>query len=279
MMCGWAKERIAASWTGELEASDQTKLRDHLADCPECAAEMMQLSAMWERLADLPAPEPSPALQVRWDATLESLGVTRLATAAPPRHRRPEAWRFSLASLLPNRPVWQVTAAAACLVIGLIVGALLGPDLRRSGSSNEIAALREEVANTKEMVALSLLKEQSASERLRGVDYSVQMPRMEPEVIKALIQAVNQDASVNVRLAAIDALTRAAGQPQVRKSLEQSLVSQESPTVQAALIGYLVDARDRQAVGVLREMANRPDLDITVRERAGRATRQLAEFR
>jgi HEAT repeat protein len=156
----------------------------------------------------------------------------------------------------------------------------VGPSLHRSGGgSNEIAVLRQEVANTKEMVALSLLKEQSASERLRGVDYSVQMPRIEPEVVKALIQAVNQDASVNVRLAAIDALSRAAGQPQVRKSLEQSLVSQESPTVQAALIGYLVDARDRQAVDVLREISKRPDLDITVRNRADRATQQLREFK
>ena len=279
MMCGWAKERIAASWTGELEAGDEAKLREHLAVCEECTSEMMQLSAMWDRLADLPAPEPSPALQVRWDATLESLGVMRSASAERAKQRRPEAWRFSLASLWPNRPVWQVTVAAACLVLGLAVGSAVAPNFKRSGGTNEIAALREEVANTKEMVALSLLREQSASERLRGVDYSAQMPRMEPEVVKALIQAVNQDASVNVRLAAIDALSRAAGQPQVRKSLEQSLVSQDSPTVQAALIGYLVDARDRQAVGVLREISNRPDLDATVRERAGRATKQLAEFR
>jgi HEAT repeat protein len=272
MMCIWAKERIAASWTGELEGHEQTKLRSHLAECQECAAEMMQLSAMWERLADIPAPEPSLAMQVRWDATIESLGVQKA------RQRRPEAWKFSLAALWPNRPVWQVTVAAACLVLGLAVGSNWSAVSRQTNKS-ETAALREEVASTKEMVALSLLKEQSASERLRGVDYSTQMPRIEPGVISALIQAVNQDPSVNVRLAAIDALSRASGQPQVRQSLEQSLNRQESPTVQAALIGYLVDARDKQAVGALRQFATRPDLDQTVRERAGRATQQLTQFR
>jgi hypothetical protein len=272
MMCLWAKERIAASWTGELEGHEQTKLRAHLAECPDCAAEMMQLSAMWERLADIPAPEPSLALQARWDSTLESLGVQRQ------RPRRPEAWKFSLRALWPNRPVWQVTIAAACLVAGLTVGSYRGSGSRQS-NSNEIASLREEVASTKEMVALSLLKEQSASERLRGVDYSVQMPKIEPEVIAALIQAVNQDPSVNVRLAAIDALTRASAQPKVRQSLEQSLNKQDSPTVQAALISYLVDARDRGALSTLRQFANRPDVDQTVRERAGRATKQLTEFR
>lgn len=280
MMCGWAKEQIAASWmykpgTGELAPDDQVKLRHHLSECGECAMEMAQLSAMWERLADMPAPEPSLALQARWDATLESMA----GSVRREKPRRPEAWRFTLAALWPQRPVWQAGIAVLCLVVGLAVGSLW----QGSGKS-EIAALREEVASTKEMVALTLLKEQSASERLRGVDYSTRMPRVEPEVITALIRAVNQDASVNVRLAAIDALARVAGQQAggqvtVRQSLEQSLGAQESPTVQAALIGYLVEARDPKALGTLRQFAQRPDLDDTIRERASRATKQLTEFR
>ena len=54
MMCGWAKEQIAASWmytsgSGELEPGDQAKLRHHLAECAECAEEMAQWCG--ERLA------------------------------------------------------------------------------------------------------------------------------------------------------------------------------------------------------------------------------------
>ena len=73
MMCGHAKELIAASWTGEIDAVAESKLKQHLSGCVECSAEMTQLTAMWERLADLPAPEPSHALNVRWESTLESL--------------------------------------------------------------------------------------------------------------------------------------------------------------------------------------------------------------
>ena len=43
-------------------------------------------------------------------------------------------------------------------MIGLAVGSFRGVSSRQT-SSGEIAALREEVANTKEMVALSLLKD------------------------------------------------------------------------------------------------------------------------
>ena len=272
MMCGWAKERIAASWTGELEEHEQTRLRQHLAICTECDAEMRQLTAMWERLADMPAPEPSPALQARWEATLESLG----SRVAPPR--RPEAWRFSLSALMPQRPVWQAAAVAAFGIVCLLVGLAAGGRFR-SGNTDEIAALRQEVTSTKELVALSLMQQQSASERLRGVDYSARMPRMEPEVVAALMQAVNTDPSVNVRVAAIDALTRASGEASVRKSLEQALGRQQSPTVQGALIGYLVDAGDKQAITTLRQLVSRTDVDETIRQRADRATKQLTEYR
>jgi hypothetical protein len=259
MICGHIKELIAASWTGELDAPQEAKLKQHLSTCEDCAAEMFQLTAMWDRLADLPAPEPSQALNARWESTLESLTTTR----------RPRPWRFTLASLWPQRPVWQVTIAAACLIAGLAIGSY------RPNTKSEIAALREEVANTKEMVALSLLRQQSASERLRGVDYSTRMPTMEPEVLSALMQAVNHDPNVNVRLAAIDALSKVSGNPQVRKSMAQSLNQQDSPMVQAALINYVVDARDPAAMGVIRQLSAQPDLNPSVRLRADQAVKEL----
>jgi HEAT repeat protein len=131
------------------------------------------------------------------------------------------------------------------------------------------------VANTKELVALSLLRQQSASERLRGVDYSTRMPTMEPDVLSALMQAVNHDPSVNVRLAAIDALTRVSGNPRVRQSMVQALTQQDSPMVQAALIDYVVDARDPAAMGTIRQLTTRPDLNPSVRQRADQAVKEL----
>ena len=49
--------------------------------------------------------------------------------------------------------------------------------------------------------------------------------------------------------------------------------------VQAALIDYVVAARDRQAVGALREFSARADLNPLVRQRADSAVRQLTEYK
>jgi hypothetical protein len=262
MMCDHAKELIAASWLRELSAPDEATLKQHLAECAECSAEMVALSAMWDRLGDLPAPEPSRALDIRWEATLESLLT-----------KQPTARKWSLADLWPRNFAWQAGIAMACLVIGLAAG--LGVGLYTPRRDREISQLHKEITATREMVALSLLQQQSATQRLKGVDYSGQMPRLEPEIVSALIQAVNSDPSVNVRLAAIDALGKAAGSGGVLSSLAQSLQGQDSPMVQAALIDYLVDARDRQAVGALEQFEKQPDLNPAVLERAHSALREL----
>jgi hypothetical protein len=265
--CDRAKEFMAAAWTGEIDSAARAELQDHLGGCTECAAEMIALSGMWEKLGELPAPEPGAALRTRWERTLGSLLALENTSRQP---LRPHWWQ----NIWPANPAWQMAIAGLCLAIGLGAGTYLE---RGHGERDEVAQLRQEVASTKEMVALSLLQQQSAAERLRGVDYSTRMPSMEPQVVTALIQAVNRDTNVNVRLAAIDALGKVANNTGVRASMEQALTQQDSPMVQAALIDYMVDAHERSAVGAIRELGARPDVNPIVRERATYAVRQLAQ--
>jgi hypothetical protein len=272
MMCSQAKELMAAYWQRELASQEQTALEKHVETCAECGAEMAALGALWERLAHLPAPEPSQALHGRWQSTFETLVDSNRDSNSNKSVSR--TWSF--ANFWPSNPLWQAAVALACLLIGLLAGINLP---RRS---KEIAKLHDEIASTREMVALSLLQQQSATERLRGVDYTGRMQTMEPEVVSALIEAVAHDPSVNVRLAALDALShtalsKASGSLGVLQSLTQSLPRQDSPMVQAALIDYLVEARDRKALGTLRQLAAQPDLNPAVLERTHFALQQLSQ--
>lgn len=265
--CEYARALMTGAWMNDLDAPAARELHQHLAGCAACAAEMEALGGMWEKLGDLPAPEPSLALRVRWEQTLNSLSAP-----APQRSYRPVPRQKWWQNIWPANPAWQMAIAGLCLVAGLGAGAYLQ---HGSTERDEVARLRDEVASTKEMVAVSLLQQQSATERLRGVDYSARMGSMEPQVVTALIQRVNRDPNVNVRLAAIDALGKVANESQVRQSMQEALPQQDSPMVQAALIDYLVDAHDRSAVGTIRDLVSRPDLNPTVRDRATYAVRQL----
>ncbi len=268
--CEQARVMMAAAWARELDETAAAGMQRHLDSCSECAAEMALLGSMWEKLGDLPVPEPSPAMRVRWERTMDALLAAEYATPVRP----PEKPRFRWRDIWPANPAWQMAIAGLCLAVGLGAGAYLQ---RGNNERDEVARLREEVASTKEMVAVSLLQQQSATERLRGVDYSSRMPSMEPQVIAALIQAVNRDSSVNVRLAAIDALGKVANDSGVRDSMQAALPQQDSPMVQAALIDYLVQAHDHNAVSSIKDLVARPDLNPTVRERATYAVQQLAQ--
>ena len=125
-----------------------------------------------------------------------------------------------------------------------------------------------------------LLSSNRPRERLRGVDYSVRMPAMEPECGLRAGSGREADPNVNVRLAAIDALSKVSGDRR-RTALADAARcdQQDSPMVQAALIDYVVDARDRQALGTLKQLANRSRCNPLVRQRADRAVRQLTEYK
>jgi HEAT repeat protein len=121
---------------------------------------------------------------------------------------------------------------------------------------------------------LSLLQQQSASERLQGVSWSTRVAP-DPEVLDALQHTLRYDGSVDVRLAALDALSRYGKRPEVSRGLVESLESQQSPMVQVALIDLLVELHDSSAVEPLKRLQQEPNIDPTVRKRADWGIRQL----
>jgi HEAT repeat protein len=137
-------------------------------------------------------------------------------------------------------------------------------------------ALRAEIQSTRRLVTISMLQQQSPSQRLQGVSYSYDMQEPDPDVIQALVQTLDTDPNVNVRLAAADALGQFREQPAVRRNLMDSFQHQTSPLVQIALIDLLADVRDDAIVALLKRVAEDTKLHPDVRQRAqGGLNRQL----
>jgi HEAT repeat protein len=125
------------------------------------------------------------------------------------------------------------------------------------------------------MIALSLMQQQSASERLKGVSWSYQMQKPGGEVLTALLDTLTHDPNVNVRLATVDALRQFGDQPVVRRGLVDAMTRQESPLVQIALIDLAVDLREKESVGTLRQLTQDQKVNEAVRERAQRGLSEL----
>jgi hypothetical protein len=259
MKCEDAKLLLADYWTKDLRGADELALEAHLADCSACREETSRLQAVWKGLALIPPDEPGP--QVR-DRFYEALGAYREGVESRSRRR----WQWT--------PAWQAVAAGAVLALG--VG--IGYGVRSDKTGQQVAELREEVSGMRQMVALSLLQQQSASERLRGVGYAYRVEPSDTEVLSALVSAMNEDPNVNVRLAAVDALHTFGGNPVARKAVLEALPKQNTvPMVQVSMIDLLVDLKERQATAELRKLSQDNSVNDGVKERATWALSKLQQ--
>lgn len=272
MRCADTITRFVDYLDGSLGEPERHALEKHLATCPNCRAETQGLSQTWEHLAGIAPDRPdSAAMRLRFDDMLADrirqaprIAATMQADPAPGRLR---SW---LPLHVSSQPLLQVCAA----VLLLLAGIQLGREMRPSGSS-DVRDLSQEVRNLQQTVALSLMQQDSASERLRGVSWSSQIDRPGNEVTTALIDALMHDANVNVRLASIDALKRFAARDVVRGAAIQALDTPQSPLVQMALIDFVVETRDRGAMGALTRLAHDKTVEASVRNRAAWGAKHL----
>jgi hypothetical protein len=263
MKCEKIREMFADEWAGTLSSGDRPRLDSHLSECAVCRQEHESLNRLWNRLSAIPCEEPNPALRQRFHAMLEGYrrGLEPSHTAQT-HHAGPGGF---FAPILRLHPVFQVGLSIMLLAGGFIAGYVMRS--ARNGHE-EMANLRAEVREMRQMVTISLLKQQSASERLKGVSWSSQVSRPDPEFLSTLIHTLNYDPNVDVRLAAVDALARFASYPAVRQDLVKSLTRQDSPLVQISLIDLLVQLHERQSIDVLKQLIDDTSQNPHVRDRA-----------
>jgi len=260
MNCDEARLILPEYLSESLSQAQDLAFASHLASCDACRAETERLGSLWRGLALLPGTLPEPGAQVR-DRFYESLAAYRHGLESARG-----GWREKLSLLWPRQPAWQMAISFALLVLGVGLGYELRP--AKQEVQPDVAQLRGEVSNMRQMVALSLMQQQSAGERLRGVNWAYRVESSDTEVLSALLDTVNNDPSVNVRESAVEALHRFGSSPVTRTAIVQSIRKQTSPLVQIALIDLLVDLKVSDAAPELNKLVSDDTIDSSVRDRA-----------
>jgi len=207
------------------------------------------MASVWDQLGELDEEVPHERLRARFHAGLAAY------EARESRESRHWTERF-LDGWWQKQPALQFGLAATLAVAGVLIGRELP-----SPVDTEVAALRAEVRT----VGLALLDHQSASERLLGIEWS-QRTAQTPEVVNALLERVQYDPNLSVRLAAVDALRAELDQPEVSAGLALALDRQESPLMQVALTDALLATGSDPGIEAVRAILSRESLDPTVRD-------------
>ena len=243
MKCNKLKELIPEFLTGYLDSDVKEEITSHIKECSNCKNELEQFETTWEKLGELPENEPGPALRENFYSMLEAYqhGMNH--------SRQPSlSWHEKLGQLFdavwPRQPAFQMGIALLFMISGLLAGLSIKND---EFSREEFAEMKTEIRETRQLVALSLLSQPSAIDRLEGVNMVSLESGSNEELISTLLKTLNSDRNVYVRLAAVDKLYLFSDKQEVRDGLINSLSTQMSPLVQISLIDILVELRENNA--------------------------------
>ncbi|MGV3642095.1 MAG: HEAT repeat domain-containing protein [Adhaeribacter sp.] len=231
-------------------------------------SQVADLQQFYARLETLPLPEPGPDLRSDF---------YQMLAREKQKHQAATSWWQQLntlfASWLQVLPLGRMAYTGVVLALGAFLG--FWYQQHQSADSEKLSALTAEMKQMKQMMMLTLLEQPSTTDRLKAVNLTTDMATANNQVIRALLQTLNTDPSVNVRLAAIEALHQHAGNPLAREGLVQSISRQESPLVQLALADIMLAMQEKGSVKSLQQLLKKRNLNEAVKTRVEQTIRVL----
>lgn len=241
---------------GRLNAVDKHIVEGELASNPHARKLLEELKEVIAVIRLSSPLQPTPGLKENFQRHLDTSIVTS-----------PRAKTISFTPRL-----YRVAAAVALLIVGGALGFWINTnsaqDDRFAQIEEEMKATREQLAETKRAMLSLLGNDQSASQRIKGVNVAMQLRNADSDVVDALFETLHSDPNTNVRLAALEALARFHNDGFVRKGLISSLKKQTDPMVQIRLIQLMVEMQEKQVVDDLQKIVDDAGLMKAVKDEA-----------
>lgn len=244
-----AEELIRKYNGGVLSSAEQTQLETLLESGEVSLDQLNDVSALNNAIDRIEGGAPSLRLDDQFYAMLKQ------------EKARQKKFSFEIPSWSVLMP--RLAFAATFSILGFFAAYVF---VNRTAAP-EVQQLTQEVSDLKEMMMLSLLEKESATDRLRAVSLTGEMEQASTTVTEALIKTLNNDENVNVRLAALDALKPYVGDSSVRMALVKSISLQESPLIQVAMAELMAAIQEKKSLKEFEKMLKSEATPAEVKKR------------
>lgn len=244
MKCNEVKINLPEYIDGKLDETTSALVSEHLETCGSCKILHSELKSFLQFTDSFPEIEP-------------------------PEGMKEEFWK--MADLENDRtgrtiiiPGWTKVAAMVLIVLGTFVtGYFTG------SKKSEVAELQAEMGNLKQEVLLAGLRDYSGPQKIDAV-YNIKTSGLANEnLVSALVYTMNSDKNVNVRLAAINALSEMMDKnDNVKTELTKSLSVQDNPLLQISLIQVLTESGVKEAKDEIESISNNENTNQQVKDYA-----------
>ncbi|MBE1298802.1 MAG: hypothetical protein GJ680_02670 [Alteromonadaceae bacterium] len=152
---------------------------------------------------------------------------------------QPGIWQ-AISSWFMPAPVYQFAMLAVCFGLGWYLKPIDNNTVATNHESQQISALQNEVKSLTTMVAVSMLQNPSATERLNGIAYSASLIDQEPQIQQTLLKVLATDDSTSVKLAALKSLAEIQNIAPIADALIDVLNTERNPLVQINVLQMLL---------------------------------------
>ncbi|WP_051360003.1 HEAT repeat domain-containing protein [Adhaeribacter aquaticus] len=262
------EQLLADFMANTASEADKENLEKALEKEQVQATELADIKSFWLKMEQLPEPAPSASLRSNFYQMLAEEKHKQKAT---------NRWQQLATNFFKNigAEVSLGKLAYSCIVLSLGVALGFWFNREQRQEVEKLATLTSEMQQMKKMMMLTLLKQPAATDRLKAVNLTSDFKKADNKVINALLQTLNQDPDVNVRLAAIEALYQHANDPVAREGLVLAITKQDSPLVQLALADVMVAMQEKESVQQLKKLLKKEDLNEAVKQKVEQSIQVL----
>ena len=237
---------------------------------PDCKDELKQHYELWISMAEMTIPDPSPQMDQRFYAMLDT--YEREAVESKPIGSVGRSFQ----ALFGREKQRSYGMSWALGLILFLVGIITGSLFRPSQNLPEIQQLSQEIQQMRELTMLTLIKQTSVTDRLKGIHLTRSMAEPDQPIISALAETLQKDPNVNVRLSALEALALYANQPSVRKKLIEAIPHQDAPLIQLALAELMLELQESQSIGAWERLLDSLEVEPEVKTQVETTINQLS---
>jgi len=257
---------------GHMNPNEAAEFERFLKHNPSAQADMEALRSMLQLLDDdsqIPVPEPSAAMDSGFYQMLDTAQKQQRPNFL---QRLKTAWN----NLLTSSYFKPALSGVSMLVVGFFVGSLYTQSNVVSIPDSQNINTTAQQDGTFQAMTVSLLELPSASKRLQAVNMiATTNNTIEPIVLAALLETLNNDDNVNVRLAVVETLSQYADVAAVRQGLVAAIAKQQSPMVQVALANLMLKLNEKEAIKPFQELLEGEQLIEPVKDKLTYAVNEL----
>lgn len=244
MKCEEVKLELPEYIDGTLDDQTAEAVRSHLESCDECRRLHSEMNSFLKFTDSFPEEKAPAGMKDEFMKMLED--------------EMPQKQRQVLLI-----PAWM--KVAAMLVVALVTystGYYMGNEKGEEKAQHLEVALNQ----TKQQVLLAGLKEYTGPQKIEAV-YNISQSGLSGDaLVDALVNTMNSDRNVNVRLAAINALSgMMKDNEKVKKELIRSLSLQNNALLQISLIQVLTESGVKEAKDEIESIVNSEKTDENVK--------------